>query len=155
MQIAFTWCFPVLKICSRKVLPRNHRSSMREKCWCDFLDRLVCGVPCGKAFKYQTEQPQPLGRPGGDLGKKCSRASGCKWPFQHPLEATCIHSLQQRPLVQPLAATCSQQPLAATCSQQPLAATCSHLQPLAATCSHLQPLAATCSHCRENSQTAC
>ena len=46
-------------------------------------------------------------------GKKCSRASGCKWPFQHPLEATCIHSLQLRPLVQPLAATCSQQPLAA------------------------------------------
>ena len=55
VQIAFTWCFPVLKICSRKVLPRNHRSSMREKCWFDFLDRLVCGVPCGKAFKYQTE----------------------------------------------------------------------------------------------------
>ena len=54
VQLAFTWCFPILKICSRKVLPRNHRSSMGEKCSCDFWDMLVCGVPCGKAVNYQT-----------------------------------------------------------------------------------------------------
>ena len=116
MQIAFTWCFPVLKICSRKVLPRNHRSSMREKCWCDFLDRLVCGVPCGKAFKYQTEQPQPLGHPGGDLGKNAPGQVAASGHFS-------IH-------LRPLASTrCS-------CGHW-----CSHLQPLAHS-SHLQPLAA-------------
>ena len=54
VQLAFTWCLHVPRMCSKQVLSRNHRSSIGETSWCDFLAMLVCGVPCGRTSPYQS-----------------------------------------------------------------------------------------------------
>ena len=54
VQLACTWCLHVPRMCSKQVLSRNHRSSIGETSWCDFLAMLVCGVPCGRTSPYQS-----------------------------------------------------------------------------------------------------